>query len=218
MCTLVTNFLLRYVHMLAAAGGPGVVQVLGVGIHFAEGEVQGVDSYMEDMGRGCQDLMKTLWEAKDAYGQSIFTKFRSGFILKEAPLESCLFTAATVSFKWYQPALSARGVQLWFGASARGLDRLHDAGLTHCDLKPENQIAGAAPFVRAVMLGKILITPRNAEAFMAYFQVRTCWGQQLLGSCVWCLSCIRGAGTAGTALRHRRPCRSCVMYSSMHAV
>jgi hypothetical protein len=72
---------------------------------------------------------------------------------------------------WRKP-LNGRGVQLWFVASAEGVDALHAAGLVHRDLKPDNQIVGEASFVRAVVTGEVEVTEENYLEILALLKVR----------------------------------------------
>jgi serine/threonine protein kinase len=177
MNVLVDKYLRRHGHVVAAVGGPGVLQVLGCGVLIVDHNVQGVDLYMEDMGPDSKDLSKTLWEATTGGDTPIFTPCNSGFLIKESVsgAMAAVFphkSKVPQALQWLNPAMAARGVQLWFVATARGVGRLHDAGFIHRDLKPENQICGESSYVRAVITGEIKVTVDNAAEILANLEVR----------------------------------------------
>jgi hypothetical protein len=79
---------------------------------------------------------------------------------------------ALLKVQWLQQALDARGVQLWFIVSARGLQKLHRAKVMHRDIKPDNQLAGDADFIRKLVTGEIQVTAANFAQILARLEVR----------------------------------------------
>jgi serine/threonine protein kinase len=163
----VTSFVLSTLHTVASLGGPGVVLLLGVGVHIRDRQIRSVDVYMEDLGPNCTDMFHVLW-FDAATHQPLYTNRASGFVLSEAELDE----ADALKLKWREQGLDARGVQLWFIASARALQLLHKAKVTHRDLKLENQIAGEAAWVRALLTGRIKVTEANFMEILRRLEVR----------------------------------------------